>query len=91
MHPKTREILKTFEEINKIPRRSKNEEKLALWLLEWAGNHNLEAKTDALNNVLIKVPPLRDTKILRELCCRGIWIWYVRNAESQDTIFPKIL
>lgn len=57
MHPKTQEILKTFEEINKIPRRSKNEAKLALWLLEWARNHNLEAKTDALNNVLIKVPP----------------------------------
>ena len=57
MHPKTQEILKTFEEINKIPRRSKNEEKLALWLLEWARNHNLEAKADTLNNVLIKVPP----------------------------------
>jgi dipeptidase D len=57
MHPKTQQILKTFEEINKIPRRSKNEEKLSLWLLEWAGNHNFEAKTDALNNVLIKVPP----------------------------------
>ncbi len=57
MHPKTQQILKTFEEINKIPRRSKNEEKLALWLLEWARSHNLEAKTDALNNVLIKVPP----------------------------------
>ncbi|MCC4771892.1 beta-Ala-His dipeptidase [Methanosarcina sp. DH2] len=57
MHPKTRQILKTFEEINKIPRRSKNEEKLALWLLEWAGNRNFEAKTDATNNVLIKVPP----------------------------------
>ena len=57
MHLKTQQILKTFEEINKIPRRSKNEEKLALWLLEWARNHNLEAKTDNLNNVLIKVPP----------------------------------
>lgn len=57
MHPKTQEILKTFEEINRIPRRSKNEEKLALWLVEWARNHNFEAKTDALNNVLIKVPP----------------------------------
>lgn len=56
MHPKTRQILKTFEEINKIPRRSKNEEKLALWLLEWARNHDFEAKADALNNVLIKVP-----------------------------------
>jgi dipeptidase D len=57
MHPKTQQILKTFEEINKIPRRSKNEEKLAMWLLEWAKDHKLEAKKDALNNVLIKVPP----------------------------------
>ncbi|AKB21472.1 beta-Ala-His dipeptidase [Methanosarcina sp. WH1] len=56
MHPKTRQILEIFEEINKIPRCSKHEERLALWLQEWAGTSGFEAKTDSVNNVLIKVP-----------------------------------
>ena len=56
MHPKTRQILKTFEEINKIPRCSRHEEKIAIWLQEWAKAKGFEVKTDAVNNVLIKVP-----------------------------------
>ncbi|MDI9395605.1 MAG: aminoacyl-histidine dipeptidase [Euryarchaeota archaeon] len=56
MHPKTQQILKTLEEINKIPRCSKHEERLSLWLKEWAVSTDLEVKTDAVNNILIKVP-----------------------------------
>ncbi|MDD3245512.1 MAG: beta-Ala-His dipeptidase [Methanosarcina sp.] len=56
MHPKTLQILKTFEEINKIPRCSRHEEKIAIWLQEWAKNKGFEVKTDSVNNVLIKVP-----------------------------------
>ncbi|WP_440948094.1 beta-Ala-His dipeptidase [Methanosarcina sp. T3] len=56
MHPKTRQILEIFEEINKIPRCSKHEEKLARWLQEWAAARGFEVKNDAINNVLIKVP-----------------------------------
>ncbi|KKI00004.1 aminoacyl-histidine dipeptidase [Methanosarcina sp. 1.H.T.1A.1] len=56
MHPKTRQILEMFEEINKIPRCSKHEEKLSLWLKEWAVAGGFEVKTDAVNNVLVKVP-----------------------------------
>ncbi len=57
MHPKTRQILEIFEEINKIPRCSKHEERLALWLQEWGRSRGFEVKTDAVKNVLIKVPP----------------------------------
>ncbi len=56
MHPKTLQILKTFEEINKIPRCSRHEEKIAIWLQEWAKTKGFEVKTDAVKNVLIKVP-----------------------------------
>ncbi|AKB28940.1 Aminoacyl-histidine dipeptidase (Peptidase D) [Methanosarcina siciliae T4/M] len=56
MHPKTRQILEIFEEINKIPRCSKHEEKLSLWLQEWGRSRGFEVKTDAVKNVLIKVP-----------------------------------
>lgn len=55
MHTKTQQILKVFEEINKIPRCSKHEEKLSIWLQEWSKSRGFEVKADALNNVLIKV------------------------------------
>lgn len=57
MHPKTRQILDTFEEINKIPRCSKSEEKISLWLQNWAKSEGFDFKSDAVGNVLIKVPP----------------------------------
>ncbi|AKJ37551.1 aminoacyl-histidine dipeptidase PepD1 [Methanosarcina barkeri CM1] len=56
MHPKTQQILEVFEEINKIPRRSKHEEQISTWLQEWGRSRGFEVKADSLNNVLIKVP-----------------------------------
>ncbi|MCK4761166.1 MAG: aminoacyl-histidine dipeptidase [Candidatus Aminicenantes bacterium] len=55
-HEKTKEALKWFEEISKIPRCSKNEEKIALWLVDWAKKNNFEAEMDSVKNTLIKVP-----------------------------------
>lgn len=56
MHPKTQQILEVFEEINKVPRRSKHEEQISIWLQEWSRSRGFEVKTDSLNNVLIKAP-----------------------------------
>ena len=56
MHPKTQQILEVFEEINKIPRRSKHEEEISIWLQEWGRSRGFEVKADSLNNVLIKAP-----------------------------------
>jgi dipeptidase D len=55
-HEKTKEILKAFEEISKIPRCSKNEQQIAEWLMDWAKEHNFEAKMDSVMNIVIKVP-----------------------------------
>jgi dipeptidase D len=59
MHPKTLQILKTFEKINLIPRCSKHEGKLSIWLLEWSRSRGFEAKADSFNNVLIRVTPTK--------------------------------
>jgi dipeptidase D len=56
MEPKLKEILDIFEEINTIPRKSKNEEKISNWLVDWAKSHNLEVKQDKALNVYIYVP-----------------------------------
>ncbi len=42
-----------FHDITQIPRPSKKEEKIRNYLLEFAENHNLEAKEDKAGNILI--------------------------------------
>jgi dipeptidase D len=55
-HKKTNEILKWFEEINKIPRCSKKEKQIGQWLMDWAKNYNFLPRQDNAGNVVIKVP-----------------------------------
>lgn len=55
-HKKVGEIIRLFEEISKIPRCSKNEKKIAEWLMNWAKENNFESNTDNTGNLLIKVP-----------------------------------
>lgn len=47
-------VWKQFDEIRKIPRCSKHEEKIREYLLDFAKSHNLESKTDKAGNVVIK-------------------------------------
>lgn len=47
-------VWEIFDEITKIPRPSKKEEKIRAYLLDFAAKHNLEAKTDAVGNVVIR-------------------------------------
>ncbi len=55
-HEYTGKILEAFEQISQIPRPSKKEQKLVAWLLNWAGENGLQARTDEALNVLIEVP-----------------------------------
>ena len=45
-----------FEEICKVPRPSKKEERIRSFLLDFAKKHGLESKTDEAGNVLIRKP-----------------------------------
>ena len=49
-------VFEIFDEITKIPRPSKKEEKIRQYLLDFAAKHNLESKTDAVGNVVITKP-----------------------------------
>jgi dipeptidase D len=46
-------VWRIFEEISRIPRCSKHEEKLQKYLLEWATMHNLSYKKDEVGNILM--------------------------------------
>jgi dipeptidase D len=56
MDAKTRVILSYFEEINRIPRCSKQEQKIAAWLLSWARQRGFESRQDAAGNLVLQVP-----------------------------------
>ena len=49
-------VWQIFDEITKVPRPSCHEEQIRAYLLDFAKKHNLEAKTDAVGNVVIKRP-----------------------------------
>jgi dipeptidase D len=57
MEEKVKTILDYFEQISAIPRCSKNEEQIGLWLKQWAETKQLAVKKDAAGNLLINVPP----------------------------------
>jgi dipeptidase D len=49
-------LWKQFDEIRKIPRCSKHEEKIREYIISFAKNHDLEYKVDETGNVVIKKP-----------------------------------
>ena len=57
MQENVKTILGYFEQINAIPRCSKNEERVGRWLVQWAETKQLAVKEDAAGNLLVKVPP----------------------------------
>ena len=57
MEPKIERILDLFQQINAIPRCSKNEEKIIWWLKQWAEEKQFPVKVDAGGNMVITVAP----------------------------------
>lgn len=49
-------VWQSFEELTKIPRPSKKEEKVLDFLKKWAEQHNFEYKQDAVGNMVIRKP-----------------------------------
>ena len=48
-----RNVWKYFEEITKIPRPSKHEEKILLYLKDFASERNLEMREDSTGNIVV--------------------------------------
>lgn len=53
---KPRSLWREFDEITKIPRPSKREEKIIQYLLDYGKKHNIETHRDAAGNVLMRKP-----------------------------------
>ncbi len=70
-HRSTAKILQIFEELSHIPRCSNQEESIRQWLLNWAGEHSLEAKHDAIGNVLMRVPASQGYETSKPVVIQG--------------------
>jgi dipeptidase D len=56
MKPATRNVIDYFEQINRIPRCSKHEQQISRWLQQWAADRALTINTDAVGNLVMRVP-----------------------------------
>lgn len=64
-------VWKYFAEISKIPRCSKQEEKIIRYVLETAGRLGLEAKRDTFGNVVVKKPASPGRGHIHRICLQG--------------------
>ena len=49
-------VFEIFDEITKVPRPSKKEEKIRRYILDFAAKHGIASKTDTVGNVVLSVP-----------------------------------
>ena len=52
----TRTIIDYFEQINQIPRCSKQEQQISHWLQQWAIDRGVPVKSDSAGNLVLQVP-----------------------------------
>ncbi len=52
----TRTVIEYFEQINQIPRCSKQEQQISRWLQQWAMVRDLAVNSDSAGNLVVQVP-----------------------------------
>jgi dipeptidase D len=88
-HQHTQKILEAFEQISQIPRRSRNEKKIATWLLDWAKENGLKAKKDDLYNIVIEVPASPGYENAETLVIQGHMDMVCEKAKGSTHDFEK--
>ncbi len=85
-----------FDEICKIPRPSKKEEKIIKYLEDFARDNNLEYKKDSIGNVLILKPARRGCEIMQSVLLQSHVDMvcekhsYIQHNFEKDPIIPII-
>lgn len=60
-----------FEEITKVPRPSKKEEKIAAFIKGWAADKNFEVKEDTIGNFVVRKPATPGMENRKPICIQG--------------------
>src|SRR5210317_1422050 len=88
-HVYTKKILTAFEQVSQVPRPSKKEEKIVDWMLNWAAENGLEARTDHALNVLIEVPASAGFENAQTLVLQGHLDMVCERAKGHEHDFDK--
>lgn len=83
------DVLRYFEEISAIPRGSGNEKAIGEYLLNFAGEHGLEARMDELYNVVIKKPGSAGCEDLPPVILQGHTDMVCEKNKNVDHDFMK--
>ncbi|MEJ2721256.1 MAG: aminoacyl-histidine dipeptidase [bacterium] len=78
-----------FAEISKIPRCSKNEEKISKYVVKTAKSMGLEAKADKLGNVVVRKPASKGYGKSPSLCLQGHLDMVCENNKDTKHDFQK--
>jgi len=95
-HLEPQAVWAQFEEILKVPRPSKKEEKMIDFLMKFAESHNLDAKKDHVGNVLISKPATAGKENVKKVVLQShIDMVCEKNSETKhdfdnDAIKPLI-
>lgn len=71
-----------FDQITRIPRPSKKEEKIMAYLVDFAKSHGLEYRRDGVGNLVIRKPATEGMETVRPSSCRATWIWCARKTAA---------
>ncbi len=85
----TEKILNLFNEINKIPRCSKHEEKISNWLVDWAAKNGFSTKRDEYMNVVIEVPATKGFEDKPIVVLQGHMDMVCEKTPDSDHDFSK--
>lgn len=78
-----------FSEITKIPRPSKNEEKIARYIIEFAVKHKLKYEQDEVGNILIQKPATKGWENRKMVCLQSHMDMVCEKNEDVDFDFNK--
>jgi len=88
-HEYTKKILNAFEQISQVPRPSGKEEKVVAWLLNWAKENGLEARSDEARNILVEVPASAGYEDAQTLVLQGHMDMVCEKTKGFEHDFDK--
>ncbi len=78
-----------FKEITKIPRPSKNEEKIAKFLIDFAIKHKLKYDQDEIGNIVIRKPATKGMEKCKVVCLQSHMDMVCEKNEDVEFDFTK--
>ena len=85
----TRTIIDNFEQINQIPRCSKQEMRVSGWLQQWAMDRGLPVTTDPAGNLVVQVPATKGFEQAPTIILQGHMDMVCEKQTGSDHDFSK--